>query len=451
MWHVTDALPAYVTGEAPGSEGKKILISRMCSLAPQWTIPMAETTIDAGGHFSLQVEADQTFCAILSIDFHKAELYIEPGAKYDIRISPLADPDQKDINPFSQSQSLQINLSSAEPSELNNSILAFNALFDAFLLDHFNEIYRERNKVLLDTFRNKVNQQFGKDSNPFFRHYCLYKMASVEQAAMAGSQAALARKYFLNQPILYENPEYMEFFRSFFKKYLTATSRDLRRTDYKTIMRGVDPYSALMKILATDTILRNEQLRELVLMLGILEFENTPDFPLGQNLNVLKTLQLKTRFPDNKRLAWDLTQYLSWLKPGTPAPDFSLININKKQVSLKNYRGKPVLLWFWTTNCQDCLNDMDRLQTITEKFRDSFYFIAISADRDLLTMQYFLRQKPSFTWNFLHIGASTEVLIAYDVRSYPLYVMLDKEGNIIHYPAENPGNGLEISMEKALE
>lgn len=451
LWLGASALATIVTGEAPGAGGRKIKVSRTCSLVSQWTIPLDETTIEADGHFLLQFDVAKTFSAIISIDFHKAELFLEPGAKVNINISPLSEQDEKEMYPFIQAQSLQIDLTDPASNEINTAISTFNALFDTFILEHFNEIYRERNKVLLDTFRNKINRQFGTESDPYFKNYCLYKMASVDQAAMAGSQAMLARKYFIGQPILYENPEYMEFFQSFFKKYLTATSRELRRTDYKTILRGPDPYMSMMKILATDTILSNEQFRELVLMQGVLEFVHTSGFPLEDNLNVLRILQQKTKFPDNKRLAWDLTEYLTYLKPGSPAPDFNLNNLDKKQVSLKSFIGKPVLLWFWTTSCQECLNEMDRLQSLSGKFTDRISFVAISADKDFLTMQYFLKQKQSFHWSFLHIGTSADVLIAYDVRSYPLFILIDKQGKIISYPAEVAGNGLELSIEKLLE
>ena len=448
--HETLALTTVISGEAQGAEGKKVLISRICSLVPQWTIPLAEIRVDANGHFSLQLELEQTICAILSIDFHKSEIFLIPGGKYNIQIAPLNDTYSEVVNPFTQAQSLQIDFPDKDPGELNNLIGDFNALYDAFVLDHFNEIYRGRNKVLLDSFRVKVSNQFGSDSDPYFRNYCLYKLASIEQVTMAGGQSLLTRKYFMGQPVLYANPEYMAFFQNFFIKYLTATSRDLRRTDYQAILRGNDSYSALMKVLGADTILKNEQFRELVLMQGLLEFIHTPGFPPEEILSLLRSLQQKTRYPDNNRLAWDLIQYLTCLKPGTPAPEFSLTGVDKKIVSLKSFKGIPLLLWFWTTSCQTCLNEMDILQSISEKFKNKIAFVGISADKDLLTMQYFLKQKQSYKWNFLHIGDATEVLIAYEVRTYPLFVLIDKQGNIFSYPADFPGNGLEASIEKVL-
>ncbi len=35
------------------------------------------------------------------------------------------------------------------------------------------------------------------------------------------------------------------------------------------------------------------------------------------------------------------------LKPGDPAPEFSLPDQNREVHALKNYRGKPILLYFY--------------------------------------------------------------------------------------------------------
>jgi len=446
----THALSTVISGEIQGGAGKKIILSRMCSLVNQWTIPLVEKRVETNGHFSLELELDETFCALISIEFHKAEIFLVPGEKYTLLISLPENPETPDLNPFSQAQSLAVELHDRDPLELNNAIDAFNELYNVFILEHFNEIYRERNKTLLDSFRVKVNNQFGTDTDPYFRDYCFYKMASVEQVTMAGSQAMLARKYFSGRPVLYSNPEYMEFFQNFFTKYLTATSRELRRTDYRAILQGPDPYTALMKVLGTDTILKNEQFRELVLMSGLLEFIHTPGFTLEEVVRVLGSLQQKTKYPDNHRLAWDLTQYLTYLHPGTPAPEFNLMGADKKEISLKTFKGKPLLLWFWNTACQTCLNEMDILQVFSDKFKDKIAFLGISNDNDFLTMQYFLKQKQSYHWNFLHVGKELEVLIAYEVRAYPLFVLIDKLGNIYQYPADLPGKGLEASLEKVL-
>ena len=65
-------------------------------------------------------------------------------------------------------------------------------------------------------------------------------------------------------------------------------------------------------------------------------------------------------------------------------------------------------------------------------------------------MLYFINLKKDYTWIFLNTGDQWEVLKDYDVRSYPLFVLIDKDGKIFKYPADVPGKGLEADLQKLL-
>lgn len=53
-----------------------------------------------------------------------------------------------------------------------------------------------------------------------------------------------------------------------------------------------------------------------------------------------------------------------------PAQDFTLTDTQGNPVSLSNYRGKVVLLNFWYTQCQPCLEETPALEAIYQKLAD---------------------------------------------------------------------------------
>jgi thioredoxin-related protein len=65
-------------------------------------------------------------------------------------------------------------------------------------------------------------------------------------------------------------------------------------------------------------------------------------------------------------------------------------------------------------------------------------------------MLYFINLKKGFSWTFLHLGNETGLLKDYDVKSFPLFVLIDGQGKIVRYPADLPDSGLENSIEKLL-
>jgi len=52
------------------------------------------------------------------------------------------------------------------------------------------------------------------------------------------------------------------------------------------------------------------------------------------------------------------------LNPPAPAPEFRLKDVNEKSFSLRDYRGKIVLLNFWATWCPSCKLEMPSMETL---------------------------------------------------------------------------------------
>ena len=70
------------------------------------------------------------------------------------------------------------------------------------------------------------------------------------------------------------------------------------------------------------------------------------------------------------------------LKPGTPAPEFVLNDINGNSVKMSQFRGKTVVLIFWASWCPDCRAEVPALKELQAKTDPSkVVFVSISSDR----------------------------------------------------------------------
>ena len=94
---------------------------------------------------------------------------------------------------------------------------------------------------------------------------------------------------------------------------------------------------------------------------------------------------------------------------------------------------------------------MDLIRPLYDKYKDNARFVSVSADKYLSKMVRFIDMKKEYVWTFLNAGEHPEVLKDYDVRSYPLFVLIDGDGRINKYPAGQPSNGLEADLQKLLE
>lgn len=67
---------------------------------------------------------------------------------------------------------------------------------------------------------------------------------------------------------------------------------------------------------------------------------------------------------------------------GKEAPDFSLPNLEDKQVRLSDYRGKVVFVNFWATWCKPCREEMPSMEVLHKSLeKDGLVVLAVSIDR----------------------------------------------------------------------
>lgn len=62
------------------------------------------------------------------------------------------------------------------------------------------------------------------------------------------------------------------------------------------------------------------------------------------------------------------------------APAFSLNSLDGKQISLSDFKGKPVLLTFWATWCDSCKEDIPLLEKFFAGKRDQLAILLITID-----------------------------------------------------------------------
>ncbi|MCX6283300.1 MAG: TlpA disulfide reductase family protein [Bacteroidetes bacterium] len=439
-------------GNAPGAEGRIITLSVLQDPLTNTEQILAREKVDSTGKFILSVPVTEIMVAKLSIEFHSAGLYITPGKTYEINILPYKYNDVKELNPFINSTNLQVELVKLPIDDPNFVIGAFDDIYNTFLVENFNALYRDHNKTLLDTLNARLVPVIEGSQDSYIKNYSDYKLANLIQLTQSMNQARIGYTYFTTKPLLYNNVEYMDFFNSFFTKYITVTSMILKKNDYHVLLSSPDPYKSMMKALEADSILAPGQLRELVLLKGLMEMYNLVPDDQKKILTVLNSIEQQSTYPKHRLIAGNLQKTLTNLQPGTPAPAFILRNKdNNSSIKLDSLKGKIVVLNFWTSYCTGCTNEMELLKPMAVKYKDKVVFVSVSSEYYRTRMQMFLGMKKDWKWTFLHIGDQIDLLKAYDVRSLPLFVIIDKEGNIYKYAADFPSSGLENSIEQLIQ
>ena len=70
------------------------------------------------------------------------------------------------------------------------------------------------------------------------------------------------------------------------------------------------------------------------------------------------------------------------MKDNAPTPDFSLSTLDGKKISLKDFRGKIVLLNFWASWCVPCREEMPAMEKLYQEYKDKNFVILAVAVKD---------------------------------------------------------------------
>ncbi|NVO04389.1 MAG: TlpA family protein disulfide reductase, partial [Bacteroidetes bacterium] len=232
-----------------------------------------------------------------------------------------------------------------------------------------------------------------------------------------------------------------------FKKYLTSTATKVTPSDLELCINLNKNYTALLDSLGKDSILLNEVLRETVLAKGLGELYKLNSFDKKNIIFMLSEISKKTKFPEISIIASNLVYNLTKLEPGTIAPSFSLPDINNLKYSLSDFKGKYVYLNFFTTNNLPCISEFQLMNQLKIDFGKDIEIISISVDKEILKLDYYLEKK-SFNWLFLHFNNDYDLLEKYEAKSYPLFVLIDREGKILLNQAPMPSENVKKYFEE---
>ncbi len=121
------------------------------------------------------------------------------------------------------------------------------------------------------------------------------------------------------------------------------------------------------------------------------------------------------------------------LVKGSLPPDFSVAVLDGSMLSLKSFNSTPVLLYFFTTWCPYCAEDLSTLSTVYADYESGMSIVAIDMDlgESAEKIGQYRRRYPALGGVLFAVG-NMDVLASYQIKYTTTKYAIGRDGRILY-------------------
>ena len=183
--------------------------------------------------------------------------------------------------------------------------------------------------------------------------------------------------------------------------------------------------------------LNNDELKGEMLLFGLkyCKFHSQFDEKMKESGKYLVT-------EDQQNRAREIAMKLSPSLAGKPAMDFTYPDMNGKEISLSDFKGKVVVVDVWATWCGPCKRELPFLKKLEEEMHGKeVVFIAVSLDEAKDKQKWIdFVMREALKGVQLHASGWSQIAKDYEIKGIPRFMLIDRKGNIVSENAPRPSD-----------
>jgi thiol-disulfide isomerase/thioredoxin len=460
------SLAAYsvIEGKAPGGAGLQIRLYEYEDFISYKEKLVAVAQIDSSCKFSFKLkiyenEVKMLFFRIMY--FQTVKFFLPANVTYELEIDSFYYRDPLRIFiPILSSIELPVRIKNADEKDINTLVGALQTTYEKYVTTvlaegrdlKYNLSFQRPSPSVVKQLADSLVYFFGQYENPYFKNFFTYTLAQFYLVTQYANKTQLYREFLYNKPFLYNNLAYIQFFTSMYDNYILTESKAIRMQDLNEHIHRKVNFLALLDSLGRDTLLKNEVIREMALILNAKKWYSSRTLYFNQD-SILKLLEQEkkhTRFDLHAMIIDNLLFMLTRYRSGQPVPNFQFLSLDKKPFSTDSLRGKYTYLIFFTTWSKACLQHLKVAEEIQKKWKDSLQVIPVSVDLEPISVHFFAREK-KLNLTFYHFNGDYVGLEKLSVVSYPQCIFIDKNTRFIQHVALCPAEGFDAFLTSFFE
>lgn len=401
-----------------------------------------ETKSDDEGNFLIEADVDDVTMAQVAVNLERVDLLIKPEASYELEI---VIPEQKNDISYFERESPTLKIISISDDELYTQYHVSNMIIDDFLYENFNQIYRNRKLSLLDTLELVIKRNIPEIKSDFVKDNIRYRKAAIQMVVNNDNGKKVINQYFNKHDVQYSNPAYMNLFHEIFANYLASrqfSPSELRYMLYQDYDRFMTYFKEKDVFLA-----ENQNLAEIIVAYNLKRMFYELQDDRKVILEKLKSIGQNTNNQKNKDIVNDILKQIDRLSFNSEAPAFSLKDRNGNVVKLTDFKENMLLIQF--VNKVSAMTDyqFELLKDFSNQWQDTIQIVTIATKESFEDYEKLFDEK-NYKWTLLNLENEILLLEKYQIKTYPDYVIIGKNGKIGMSPAPSPEQYLDFHIRR---
>jgi hypothetical protein len=195
--------------------------------------------------------------------------------------------------------------------------------------------------------------------------------------------------------------------------------------------------------MASDTSLRNPNVRDLILLLGLYNESREKQFDKQLLVQLVSNIAESSTNETIKLVGQVILE--DWLRytKGREVPDFTFGLAEKPMSSLF---GKPIYICYYPVFDQDVSREILMLKGIYAKYKSEMHFLVVVKTNTAAGLEKAISaMQPGFDVVTLS-SCSSGINSLLEKEDRTTYILLDRNGKIFQAPAEGPETGVEAAF-----
>lgn len=436
-------------GKAPSYSGETFHFYTYPDFITNRPKEIGSCAVNEQGEFYFEFNTNSTLRVYIELGRVVGYIYAEPEKVYELILPSLQAKTMNDkLNPYFQPQIIQLGIANLALDDLNVLIQKFDHIFNPFMNEFALQKYL-RQDLEADRFRFVIDSLFSGYNQEYFQQYIIYRLSLLDYIKHSGEKQFDFYSKFPVTKVEYDNPGFVDLFNRVFARFLYHYSKTTEGSKVNGLIYRSRGYSQIQKIVKNAGLFKNDSLIELVILKGIYDELFESDYPEVNLLIILDSIKKESDIEKNRVIVENIVWKATRLEVGSKAPGFKLYNQENILTSLDDFKGRYVYLNFVSFQSYACQVQLPILSELASDFKDSLIVVSISIDESIQEMKNQVINK-SYSWPFLHLGDDPVLLNAYDIRAYPTFFLLNKDGEFIGSPAPSPMDNFKDYFTKVL-